>query len=832
MKNLFRLGLFIFLLTAKFPVIAQVEEQKNSAEIYQDLLRLNTLGTVLYIAAHPDDENTRLLSWLVGEKKVRAAYVSLTRGDGGQNLIGSELGPLLGVIRTQELLAARKVDGAEQYFTRAVDFGYSKNPEETLQKWNEDTLLKDLVHLIRKIQPDVVILRFPPDARAGHGHHSASAILGHKAFLLAGDKNYQPEGGLQPWQPQRLFWNTYYFSSGINTTSDNQLKVNFGTYNSILGKSYGEISSESRSQHKSQGFGTATTRGDSTEYFLQLEGKEVESDLLENINTTWSRIPGSKKIQRNINKAIKKYQTEKPSAVLPNLLSVRKEILRLLPNADAQSAVWLEYKLIQTDELIRQAAGIWATVIVKTNELTPGDTITAELQWIHRSDIPIELKSVTIGNDILIENKVSKNNKLIGFSKQVTIPENLNYSAPYWLENPMANNLFHSAKDIHGNAAYLYDNHPVEVKYSIAGQDFTLNLPLNVRNIDPVDGESFTPAVILPAVTMQWSAPFSIHPNGKEEQVRLKIMAHTDIPGGKLHLQYPSLWNVQIVNGSETIPALKKDASHNFTLSISTQNKDDVKDTLSASVEIDGQNCDLQLYNINYEHIPRQTVLTRSELPLTSFTVKTQAKKIGYIEGAGDLVPQSLEQLGYEIVSIDEYNYKDISWKELDAVVTGIRAYNKHLWLNDAYDVIMDYVRDGGNLVVQYNTNNFFGPLIAKMFPYDLEITKTRVTVEGAPVAFVDSDAKILNSPNRITQKDFDGWVQERGIYFAGERSPEWNGVLSMNDPGEPASDGSLLWAKYGEGALIYTGLVFFRELPAGVPGAYRLFINLLEANK
>lgn len=824
--------LFAFIFFPSPNLWAQLHIQKSSSEIYQELEKLNTLGTVLYVAAHPDDENTRLLSWLVGEKKFRTAYVSLTRGDGGQNLIGSELGPYLGVVRTQELLAARAIDGAEQYFTRAYDFGFSKNPEETLQKWNQDSILKDLVNLIRTLQPDVMICRFPPNSLAGHGHHSASAILAHKAYLLAADENYT-EVNLPAWKTSRLFWNTYQFSSGINTTSEDQLKLNIGTYNALLGESYGEIASRSRSQHKSQGFGSAATRGDSTEYFVQVAGDEVQSNLFENLPTSWNRIARSQNVQILIDRILAQYKLDQPAASLPLLLKLRKAIrfLEKSKEYDPLKNNWLKYKKEQLDHLIFQVAGIWTLVSLEAEKACPGDSVKALFEWIHRSDLPIQLHQVEVGSYSLARDIQSGNNQLFSQSQKVVLPQNLLYSRPYWLESEIKDNLFQPTQDSHGNVAEWNQENIAKIHFQIEDENFEVHVPLFFKSLDPVDGEHILPVKILPPVSMQWSSPFSVHPNGQSGRVQLQVTAHTDVEEGKLELKYPKGWQVKSIE-DWTLPALKKGENYVFELEISNSSSLQVKDILEAQIVIQGKMYDLQLSEINYAHIPRQTVLTKSRLVMTSFDLHYTPQKIGYIVGAEEMVPHSLEQLGYEIVYIHASNYEDVNYEELSVIITGIRAYNMHSWLNDAYDKLMNYVAQGGHLVVQYNTNNFFGPLIAKMFPYELEITRDRVTVEEAPVIFLDADAKVLNSPNQITQKDFDGWVQERGVYFADTSSPEWKTVLSMSDPGEKPSEGSWVWAKHGKGMLTYTGLVFFRELPAGVAGAYRLFVNLLEANE
>lgn len=828
MRYLQTIALIFSFLIGIFTIQAQAPRQLNSSEIYQQIHKLNTLGTVLYVAAHPDDENTRLLSWLVGEKKYRTAYVSLTRGDGGQNLIGKELGTLLGAIRTQELLAARRVDGAEQYFTRAYDFGFSKNPEETLEKWNKDSVLKDLVVLIRKLQPDVMICRFPHTGEGGHGHHTASAILAREAFDLAADPNYLADNNLPAWKVKRLFWNTFFFSSGINTISDDQLQLEVGNFNNILGSSYGEIASNSRSQHKSQGFGSATTRGSSKEYFVQWRGDTLQH-VLEGMNTSWSRIPGTKTIQKNIQKIIAQYKIDQPQQSLLLLISTRKEIKRLLLTAqnNSESYTWLKYQLQQIDQIIAQCAGVWTVATIPTSEITPNDTATVQLEWIHRSPLNTVLKSIKIGDQILLKDTATTSNQLLVIKKSFQIPKKTPFTAPYWLEQPIQNNLFQPENDKNGNTAYIYSNHIIEINYQIQGEDFTVHIPLNNRYVDPVQGEIFEPTLILPAISMSWSAPFSTHPNGKENTIQLQLKAHTNTSAGQLHLNVSNKWNIQA--SSLEIPALKKGDTHTISLKISTSSTELLKDTLKVAVQIEDNIYQQQLYNIEYPHIPRQAILTAAQLPLTSFPIQTVSKKIGYIEGAGDLVASSLEQIGYEIVPITEQNYPSIQWSELDAVITGIRAHNNHKWLNQAYDAIMNYVKNGGTYLVQYNTNNRIGPLVAKMFPYEIEITRDRVTVENAPVKILDDATPLLSYPNKITDEDFEDWIQERGIYFVGKKSEEWHSPFAMNDPNEPVSEGSLVWADYGKGKLIYTGLAFFRQLPASVSGAYRLFVNLLE---
>jgi len=821
----------LILLSTVFTIKAQPPRQLSSSEIYQELLRLNTLGSVLYVAAHPDDENTRLISWLVGEQKFRTAYASLTRGDGGQNLIGKELGALLGVIRTQELLAARKVDGAEQYFTRAYDFGFSKNPEETLSIWNEDSVLTDLVVLIRTLRPDVMICRFPHTGEGGHGHHTASAILARKAFEKAADDRFIVPGGIPAWQVKKLYWNTFSFGTA-NTITEDQLKLEVGNFNPLLGQSYGEIASGSRSQHKSQGFGTATTRGSSKEHFVQWGGNEVKENLFEGLNTSWSRIRNGEQVSVWIDKAINAYDIKRPEVIVPHLLAARKAIqqLQLTREMDPEKAVWLKYKAAQLDALILQAAGVWTTAAVNVDEVVPGDEVEVKFEFIHRYSGEVSLEAVKVGDEEILKELPSPDNQLVAAQKKVRIPADASFSTPYWLEKEISGGLFHPVADRNGNAAQILKDKLVEVRFNIDGQPFTTQLNLQHRYVDPVNGEIFKPVVILPALTMQWSAPFLLSPNGRENEVTLRITAHQDNQSGKVSYRLPDQWVAEVPADQLSFNLARKGAVHEVIFQVKTKSPDAQNGYMQVNVAANGQQYHQLLTDIDYAHIPRQTVLTDVRLLLSNIQAGVQRAKIGYITGAGDQVAEAIAQLGYEVTEINEQNYAALDFSQFRTIVTGIRAYNTHTWLNNAYDKLMHYVQDGGNLVIQYNTNNRIGPLVAKMSPYELEITRDRVTVESAPVTFKDAQSPLLSSPNKISDQDFAGWVQERGIYYAGKKASEWNSVLTMNDPGEQPSEGSLVWAPYGKGTIIYTGLAFFRQLPAGVPGAYRLFVNLLEA--
>jgi LmbE family N-acetylglucosaminyl deacetylase len=820
------LKVFLILLTLLISqarvIRAQAPEQWTSAKILHELQRFNTLGTVLYVAAHPDDENTRLISWLVGEKKLRTAYLSLTRGDGGQNLIGKEQGPLLGVIRTQELLAARRVDGAEQYFTRAYDFGYSKTPDETLRLWHQDSIVKDMVKLIRRLKPDVIICRFPDTGEGGHGHHTASAILAKIAFEQAADKTYAPETGT-PWKANRLFWNTFSFGT-VNTTSDDQIWLDAGTYNPLLGSSYGEIASNSRSQHKSQGFGTSAQRGEVKEYFIQWGGDAVSKDIFEGLDFSWDRVNGGKKVDSIIRVAITAYDILEPGKILPTLISALKK-LKLLSVESEVEQQWVNYKIDQLNKIIQQCAGIWMSASVSENAVTPGDSIEIRFDFIHRHAGDVTLLGATYEGNELAATQKSSFNQLISVKKKCIIHPNQLLTSPYWLKGGIANNQFAGC----GSdclQAELQDGPSAIIRFKIDGEIFEQQIPIQHRYVNPVDGEMFQPLMVLPPVTLSWSENVLMLREGSKPALNMVVKSQKSGVIGTLQVMVKG----QRVSSSP-FTISEKGNSQIIPFDWKWLPDIDKEVVLTLEAEVESRRYSYGLTVLEYGHIPRQSILFPAEIRIVPLKVKTSGGNIGYIAGAGDEVPAALRQLGYQVIDINEQNYDLIDFSGMKAIVTGIRAYNTHSWLNEAYPKLMKFIENGGNLIVQYNTNNRLGPLIAKVGPYDFTITRDRVTDETAEVRFLLPDHPILHQPNKITPSDFEGWIQERGIYFSGQKAPEFQSLFSMNDNGENPLDGSTIIATYGKGNFIYTGLAFFRQLPHGVPGAYRLFTNLVETD-
>lgn len=822
-------GLSALFLIAALSGFAQMPKQLSAGEIVQSMKKLEVTGSVLYVAAHPDDENTRLLAYLANGKKLRTGYLSLTRGDGGQNLIGKEQGEPLGVIRTQELLAARRTDGAEQFFTRANDFGFSKNPNETFSIWNKEIVLSDVVLAIRKFKPDVIICRFPTTGEGGHGHHTASAILAVEAFDAAADPKRFPEqlAYTEVWQAKRIFWNTFNFGT-TNTTAPNQLKMDVGVFNPLLGKSYGEIASESRSMHKSQGFGSARQRGVNLEYFKLLKGDSAHNDVMDGVNTGWNRFKGTEKIQKALAQCVSGFNPQAPENSVAALVSVYK-LIQALDEKDRHLAYWKKQKLTETEDLIMSCSGLWLEATATDYTGIPGRETGVTVQVVNRSRKPVLLRGISYSAQSDTSMSLDlKYNELYTFKRKINPVNETTFSNPYWLNEAHEPGLYTvNASSLIGqaeNSAFAY------VRFTVftEGFDFSIKRPLAYKYTDPVKGEIYRPFEMLPPATVNIPEKVFVFADQKPKVIRLIIKANAAGIEGTLDLKVSGPMKVDYNN---TFKLANKGDEAVIDATVTPQ-AGTGEGKLEASLQIGGQTYKKSIKRIEYDHIPYQFILSDASAGLVMLDLKKTVLDIGYIPGAGDDIPSSLQQAGFNVTVLNDDALLKEDLSRYNAIVTGIRAYNTNDRLQVHYSKLMEYVNAGGNLVVQYNTNNRIGPVLAKMGPYPFTISRDRVTDEKATVRFLNEKHPALNYPNQITPADFDGWVQERGIYFATEVDKNYESVFSMNDPEEKASDGSLIVAKYGKGNFVYTGLAFFRELPAGVPGAYRLFVNLLSLPK
>ncbi len=820
------IALSLFLCASTFS-FAQAPKKPTASEIYHDLQKLNFLGSAMYIAAHPDDENTRLISYLVNDVKARTAYLSLTRGDGGQNLVGPEIRELLGVIRTQELVAARNVDGGEQLFTRANDFGYSKHPDETLEIWNEEAVLGDVVRAIRKFKPDIIINRFDHrSAGSTHGHHTSSAMLSMAAFDLANDasKYTKSASTFGTWQPSSLFFNTSWWFYGSQEKFEAADKTNLfeletGNYYPSLGLSNGEIASLSRSMHKSQGFGSTGSRGTQTEWLEFLKGNRPEKDnLFAGIDTSWSRIPGGEVIGGILYPLEDEFDFKNPSTMLRPLLQAYDLVVQL------EDTHWRSIKSRQLEELILDAGGIFLEAVADVNAINPGGTYNVTLEVINRGTFPVSIQSIKTGvGTILLDSPVSLvPNQPWQLSTEIE-SKSTTFSTPYWLNDEGSLGMYQAPEHLIGLPE---SPAPQQIIFNLQLGQSTMDISRNViyKYNDPVKGEVYQPLEVLPAATSRINDKVVIFSNKDSRTISVTIQANRANLNGFIQLNHPAGWQISPAQHTFEISNAGETRTVVFTV---TPPKDNSEGLLKPLVVVGDNFYDRELTMIDYEHIPYQRVLLPSQAKIVRIDLEKEGEKIGYIEGAGDAIPESLRQIGYHVTSLstDQISLKNL--KNFDAVVVGIRAYNTLPELAFKQNVLHQYVAEGGTLLVQYNTNR--GLVTDNLAPYSLSLSRDRVTNENSDVLFLAPEHPVLNEPNTITDSDFSGWVQERGLYFPDAWGESFTPILGMSDPGEPITKGALLVAPYGKGYYIYTGLSFFRELPAGVPGAYRLFANLLS---
>lgn len=820
--------LIFFLIICFFTALvnSQPEEVMNAAEIKLALKKLNVLGSVLYVAAHPDDENTAVLSYFTSEKLLRTGYLAITRGDGGQNLIGSEQGDLLGLIRTNELLQARKIDGAEQFFTRAIDFGYSKSPQETFTIWDKQKLLFDVVWVIRKFKPDIIITRFPSNGDGGHGHHTASAILAGEAFNFAGDPNKFPEQlrYLSVWQPKALYWNAWVPNAeNQKEILSKYISVDLGKFNRLLGKSYSEISALSRTFHKSQGFGSSGRRGETLNYFSHIFGSKADKDIIDNIDLTWDRVQGAQKIKDILFNAEKNFDEEDPSKSLPILVEAYKE-LSLLP-----SSYWKEVKMDELNKAIRSCAGIWIECISADKSGALGDQVDITAGIVNRSSYPITLKNIKLNldNSTSSINQELSTGKFVSQNIKINLPGKLKFSNPYWLEEQHSKGLYEINETTLTGMADFRNELRCQFTLLFNHTEILFDTPVHYRWTDPVDGEKYSLFNISPPVSVRLKNKTFVFPDQQSKEIKFALVSHSDNVSGDIKIILPGDWKMEPSSIPFNLKSKNEEKELSFRITPPKQNSTAV---LSFEISTNKGTSDREIQQLNYKHILPQTYFPKAEINVVKVDLEKKINSIGYIMGAGDDIPEYLTQIGYNVTSLTDDDLELSSLNNFDAIITGVRAYNTREKLRSINDNLMKYVENGGTLVVQYNVNR--GLVTEQIGPYPFSISRDRVTEEDSPVSFTDQKHHLLNSPNKILPEDFNGWIQERGLYFADKWDPKYETILSCNDNDEAAKSGGLLFSKYGKGVFIYTGYSFFRQLPEGIPGAYKLFVNLISANQ
>ena len=830
---------------------AAPSETLSAAEIALQLKKLNVVGSVLYVAAHPDDENTAFLAWGAKGRLLETGYLSVTRGDGGQNLIGNETGELVGVLRTQELLAARRIDGARQFFTRAIDFGYSKNPEETFAIWGHEQVLSDVVWIIRSFRPDVIVTRFPTTGEGGHGNHTASAILAGEAFAAAADPKRFPEQlkWVGTWQAKRIFWNVFRFSADApRNAAPGQIGLDLGAYNALLGRSYTEIAGQSRSMHKSQGFGAAERRGTWMNDFKLTAGEPATSDLFEGVDLSWKRYgERGEEVGKILRKVEEGFRDTDPAASVPGLVEAWTAIGRLIeagappaappspssPSKKSESSSsslipdpLLAAKRAEVVDAIRACLGLWTEAIAADVSAAPGAEVNVATMILNRSGVPAALEKVevTYAAAPLAGGVLSRNEPVRG-TAAVALPADAAVTQPYWLSAPAGKGLY-AVPDptLVGrpeNAPPLVARFAVQV----AGSSIPFETPVVFRRTDPVKGEVYRPFEVVPPVTANFDDKVYAFGSGAAKTVRVTLVAGAPKVSGSLRLKAPAGFHVSPSEVPFELAARGEEKAVAFTL---TPPSGHTAGTVTAETTVAGRTGSRALVRVDYQHIPVQTLFPPAEARVLRIDVKAPRLPVGYVMGSGDAGPDALRQMGYAVtlLSDDELETGDLS--RYSAVVAGIRAFNTRPRLKQTVKRLEAYAEGGGTVVVQYNTT---GDLVTdELGPYPIKLSRDRVTVEEAPVTFLKPESSLLNFPNKLAPADFDGWVQERGLYFAGTWDPRYETVLATHDPGESDKPGGLLYAKVGKGAWVYTGYAFFRQLPAGVPGAYRFFVNLVSA--
>lgn len=806
----FFLSIFLFL---SLQFSAQ-STSASSAEIFDDLLRLQNNTTVMYLAAHPDDENTRIISWLTHEKHVDAVYLSLTRGDGGQNLIGTEKGELLGLLRTQELLEARKIDKGRQWFTRALDFGYSKTATETLKFWDKQKILADVVWAIRKNKPEIIITRFDPNSNGEtHGHHTASAILAMEAFDLAADPKAFPEQlkYVKTWQVKRMFYNTswWFFGSKENFEKSDKsdlYPINVGNYYPLLGISNNEISSKARSKHACQGFGMALERGTDLEYLKFLKGdKPKTNDIFEGISLSSQNTA----IKNQTDKTIADFDFKNPELSLNNILNLYKTL-----KANSASPE----KLNQVKDLLLKTQGIYFEWTTPNAFGTLGEEILTNLEVTNRSNQPLY-----VGLDLQPLLKISAGASMK--ENQKFKIENRKISNPYYLEELPKNNLYVVNNPEQIGQPEISTAITKKIALNFSGETIDFEIPLQQKTVNPSIGEIYEPFYTVPAFTVNLEQENFIF-NNQPKQITLEVENFVPNSTAKVSLKADQNWKI---SPAQTVNFRDIGEKKKLQFSVEPLSKN-TNSTLEAIVESNGKLNNQSLNVVEYPHIKRQIWLKNADAKIQNLDLKIPQVKIAYLKGSGDDVPASLRAIGLKVDELDLKNWNASLLKNYDVVILGIRIYNTQPEMNLVKKDLWKFIENGGTVINQYNTNR--GLLTNEIAPFDLKLGGNRISEEDAKLKLLVPNHPVFTTPNKITAQDFDGWVQERGLYFADSWDQNLIPLLEGNDTGESPKQGILLAGKYGKGTYIFTGLSFFRELPSGVPGAYKLFTNILALGR
>ncbi len=834
MRSKLSLALSITLLLLVLVPAPAALDLTGPTEIRYALSRLNVLGSVLLIAAHPDDESNPVVAYLSRGMKLRFGYLSCTRGEGGQNLLGSEMGEGLGVIRTQELLAARRVDGASQFFTRAIDFGFTLSASEALEKWGHDRILSDMVWVIRNQRPDVILTSFSGTPADGHGHHQASAMLAKEAFTAAGDPARFPEQlqYVQPWKPLRIAQTRFMPGREKGTGT---VTVDVGEYDPVFGRSYGEIGNISRGEHKSQAQAAKQSFGSRPFTISITQGPPAVNSIMDGVDTTWNRIPNGAAVGTILAKAEKTFDDLHPENTLPLLLEARSLLVK-------SKETWAQWKLAELDETIALCAGMRLAAEADKPAVQPGGAIKVTLEVINRSKAAVSFTKAHLAGwveqDVPVKEPALTSNKPATVTAEITVPARQPYSQPFWLAAKHTSDYYEITDQKLIGRADIVPELTARFDFTVNGTPISLERNLQYRWADPARTEFIRPVAVEPPVAVELPSRNLVVPLGAPREISVQVRAMFRAEKGSVSLQVPNGWKVT----PPAAPFALRDAGELKELHFQLTPPADPQNGRFRAVATlaDGNKVSTGVQVIDYAHIPVQTIFHSAEGSLAAVSLQSLSKRIGYVMGAADDIPQALLQMG---VTVDLLGEKELTAADLavyDAIILGIRAPAVRADLRASQQRLFDYVKQGGTLIVQYNKNtdrrispavddalNHLGP-----YPFTFGDNNDRVTQEDAPVKFINPGNSILHIPNEITPADFDGWVQERGLYFANKWDPQYATVIESHDKGKPELTGGMLYTQYGKGVYIFTAYSWFRQLPAGVPGAYRLFANMISAGK
>jgi len=813
-----------------------------SLSLERGLRRLGVVGSVLYLGAHPDDENRALLTFLSKEMLLRTAFLSLTRGDGGHRPDSTERGEDAGVLRTQELLAARRADGAVQYFTRARDFGYTRSADETLRVWGRAAILADVVGVIRHFRPDVIITRFSPELPDAHGHHTAAGRLALEAFHAAADPGYRPGPPgqeLAPWQARRILWNRSASSLRADEDVSDLIRLEVDAGEPGLGQSYAELTGDGAGGSRPPA-GETGKRANAVEHFKLLSeanGALPASSVFEGLSLSWARWKGTAGFRRLLARVERELDRERPEQIIPGLVQVDRA-LEEMPDPH-----WREIKRAEVRDLVLACTGLDAQVTAADFRAVPGTTLAVGARVRNPSSARVHLHDVRFfagSRSLPAEGDPPSLPAPLGFletKQSVRLPADVPLTSPAWLALPPEPGRYQPAGRSSIAPAEPQASLRAELAIEVGGRVFVAERPVVFEWTELGVGELRRPVEITPAVSVRPREPVLLLPNRMARPVTVELKSAVAGAAGVLRVNTPPGWKVSPASSRFSLARPGDETSLSFRIEPPLAAGPASTTTLELVAEVGANRFTNAVRHVGRPPLLPEPVVEPAKVRAQIFPLATQATRVACLPRPGDEVPAALRQAGYEVTVLDEETLSALRpgspvLARFDAVTGGVRAFHESEKVRAAHPALLAYVQGGGTLVIHNDASGRLAPSPSPLGPFPFDVARGRVAEERATVILSMPSHRLLSSPNQITGRDFDDWVEERGLHFASSWDPRYQVVLRTSDPGERTQDGALLWARHGRGAFIYTGLSFHRQLPAGVPGAYRLFANLLAAGK